>query len=133
MDGSTTTALRFTGLAPLEERELKDSVPSHDFEAQAQRPEGRPGTAYEPFTVAAIVVVSAAAIKGIATWALKRRDHKVIETEVEEVRADGSSHRARIRIEMTSSTTDADVIKALESQLSVDPSIMQAALELASS
>lgn len=52
-------ALRFPGLRGLDEREIRQFVPEEGLALEQQEAEGRPGTSYEPFTMVAIVLLSA--------------------------------------------------------------------------
>jgi hypothetical protein len=116
-------ALRFPSLDQLDVLELEGSVPAEDLVLEKETSEDRVGTAHEPVTIA-VVLLTAAAIKGITAWLLKKRHHQSVELEVEEVTADGTTRRKVLRFEMSASTSEGDVLKWIGDQLSIDPATL---------
>ncbi len=65
--------LQILGLRALDRHELKESVPDGSLQLTEATSPGRTGTSYEPLRAVAIVLLSAAALRGVAAWLLKKR------------------------------------------------------------
>jgi hypothetical protein len=65
----------------------------------------------EPVTMTAVLALSALGV--LAAWIVKTRRRSVVELELEVRAADGSSRRAVFKKEVTSETSEAEVLKAL--------------------
>jgi hypothetical protein len=118
------SVVRLTGLKRLDEHELSDEIPADAVTFKREEPEGRGGTAHEPATLIAVVLLTSAALKGIAAWLLKKRHRGLVELEAEIQRPDGSFERRKIRIELSDSSSSSDVVRAVGEQLSVDPTLI---------
>ena len=121
----------FPGLRALDLHELRESLPDDSLRLTEATPPGRVGTSYEPLTSVAIVLVSAAALRGIAAWLLKKRHRGRVEYDVEVRRADGSSERRRLVIEFSESSTDEAVVRALGEQFGAAESVISEAVSSA--
>jgi len=117
--GDDVQRLRILGLGRLDIRELTEFLSPTEYQVDVDQAKGRPGTAYEPGTVALVILLTSAALHALAQWALKNRYKKTIEIQAEEVRPDGSSSRTTIKIELNESTAEAEVIKAIGDQLKI--------------
>ena len=126
---TTAEALRFPGLRALDEREFQDAIPATNLTLEREEAEGRPGTAYEPFTTVAVVLLTSAAIKGIAAWILKKRRCQEVAIEVDEEYPDGSRKRITLHFTLSESSSQADVVRAIGEQLAIDPTILTEALK----
>jgi hypothetical protein len=65
----------------------------------------------EPVTMSALLAFSALGV--LAAWIVKTRRRSTVELEVEIRGSDGSSRRTVFKKEVTSETSEADVLKAL--------------------
>lgn len=117
---NTPVAIRLPGLEGLDKQELIDTIPPGDLTFEEEAPE-RPDTSYEPFTAVAVIMLTAAGIKGLAAWLLKKRHHEEVTYTVEQVDADGSKRTTQFTFRMSESTTTADVVKAVCDGLNIDP------------
>jgi len=88
--------IRILGLRALDQHEMRDSIPNADLTFEPQVPAERGATSHEPATVVAVVLISAAALNGLAAWLLKKRHRKDVTIEVEKKRGDGSSERVAV-------------------------------------
>ncbi len=120
--------VRVLGLRTLDQHELRDSIPTDNLTFEPQIPAERAGTSYEPATVIAVVLLSSAALNGLAAWVLKKRHRKDVSIEIEKKKPDGSYERVAVTVHMSESSTKADVVRAVGAQLGVDPSVLAAAV-----
>src|SRR5260370_38553148 len=120
--------VRILGLRTLDQHEMRDSIPPDSLTFEAQALAERGGTSYEPATVIAVVLLSAAALKGLAAWLLKKRHRKDLTVEIEKKKPDGSYERVAVTVHMSNSSTEADVVRAVGEQLGVDQSLLATAL-----
>jgi hypothetical protein len=123
--------IRILGLRALDQHEMRDSIPNADLTFEPQVPAERGATSHEPATVVAVVLISAAALNGLAAWLLKKRHRKDVTIEVEKKRGDGSSERVAVTVHMSESSTKADVVRAVGERLGIDQSVIGTALGLA--
>ncbi len=75
-------------------------------------------------------MVTAAALKGISAWLLKKRHRKHVEFEVEIRRPDGTLERKRCAIDISDSTSQKEIVSIVEEQFGIDPTIVTNALKL---
>jgi hypothetical protein len=117
--------LTISGLDELDADELRDVVPPEDFRIESSSlPAGSGDVHHEPMTVLAIVVLSAAAIKGLTAWLLKKRHRKTVEFDIEIRRSDGSTERRRVKFDLSESVSEPEVLKQVGQQFGVDPSVI---------
>ncbi len=107
----TPTILRLPGLTPLERIELEDCLDAGLLEFEDQTVDK--GNVGEPITTTAIIVLSTVALKGLISWLLKNRLSKQFEKTVETIGKDGTIVRTTIKVNLNSSTAEADVLKQL--------------------
>lgn len=122
--------LRLLSLTGLDRHELAGLLPNGALTVQRPSGDGRPGTGYEPGTITAILLLTPPVLAALSTWLLKKRHRRVVELETETVDArTGVTSRTKLRIVMSESSSQADVITALGEQLGVSAELMTAALE----
>lgn len=122
--------IRFPGLQPLDERELREALPATDLTFEQPQVEERPGTRHEPFTVVAVIVLTGAAIRGIAAWLLKKRHRRRIELTVEVRRPDGTTERRTAVFEMSESSSQEEIVRAIGDQFQLDAKVIAQALAM---
>ncbi len=118
MSSTSPVQIRVPGLSRLDQAELADEAEgeSIQFEEEAM-PDGRFG---ELMTVA-VLAVTFAAMKVLASYLLRTSEGQVIKKTIEVVNADGSTHRETIEVNLHSSMAPkADVLKAISSALHID-------------
>ena len=125
---TTLPEIRVLGLKGLDQREMRDLIPAADLRFESHGSPDRPGASYEPATMIALLVISAPVLKGLAAWILKKRHRKNVVVDVEKKHPDGSYERVSVKVHMTDSSTDADVMRAVGEQLGIDPSLLAAAI-----
>jgi hypothetical protein len=123
--------VRFPGLRGLDRHELQESLPADSLRLTEATPPGRIGTSYEPLTTVAIVLLSAAALRGITAWLLKKRHRGRVEYDVAVRRPDGSTEHRRLVIEFSESSTDEAVVRALGEQLGAAETVISEAVSSA--
>ncbi len=123
--------VRLLELHALDERELRDVLAGDDITFEEPASGDRKGTAHEPITTVAVVLLTAQALQIVAAWLLKRRHRRQVEVVTEVSRPDGSYERKVIKLELTDSSSQADVVQAVGEQLGVDASLIGNALKLA--
>jgi hypothetical protein len=118
--------VRILGLDELDGDELRESVPRADLEIKS--PSVTKDVVPEPGTIIAVVVLSAAALKGVAMWLLKKRYKRSVRLRYERRDADGSHELFSAEIDVSESASEADVIRQIGDSFRVDPSTLAQAL-----
>jgi len=102
--------IRVLGLSRLDTLDLKKQFPEAVITFEA-------GSTKDPqhgeLATAAIVVLTVAGIQALAAWLLKNRKGTKIEKVIEVTNPDGSRRSEKILIEVSESTTEAEVVKEL--------------------
>ena len=123
-------ALQIFGLDELDEHELREAVPGESLEILRADDARPPDSGFpEPLTLIAVVVLGSQAISGLAAWLLKKRHRKSVEYRVEIRRPDGSIESRTLKIVMTDSTTDAEVVRQIGESLGIKPESLTAVVE----
>lgn len=117
--------------ADLDRYEIARCIPEDELSFETNSLPARPGTSHEPFTIVAVILVSAQALAGIAAWMLKKRTRGTVTTVTDIEWPDGKKEKRTVTVELKSSTTQAEVLEALGQQLPLNPDVLGAALELA--
>jgi hypothetical protein len=120
--------IRILGLRGLDQREMRESIPDSELTFESPHSADRSGTAHEPSTLIALLVISAPVLKGLAAWILKKRHRKDVIVEVEKKKPDGSFERVSVKVHMSGSSTESDVVRAVGEQLGIDSSMLAAAM-----
>jgi hypothetical protein len=124
----TPSEIRILGLRGLDQREMRDSIPDSELRFESPHSADRSGTSYEPSTLIAFIVISAPVLKGLAAWILKKRHRKDVVVEVEKKNPDGSFERVSVKVHMSDSTTESDVVRAVGDQLGIDSQLLASAM-----
>ena len=115
---ATPAQIRVPGLQKLDVMEMSDAFPPG---AVTFADETLPGGKHGELATTAVVVVSALAVKALATWLMKNRTTNRIRKTVEIVDASGTTRKETIDVDLSSSAApDADVLKALGKILHLD-------------
>lgn len=120
--------LRLLSLTSLDLRELDTHLPKTLVRFEHPTVDGRRGANYEPGTVLAVVLLTPPALVALSAWLLKRRHRKTVEIATEIVRPDGTIQSLTIRIRMSESSSQADVIAELGQQVGAATSMIETAL-----
>lgn len=120
--------LRIYGLDELDADELQEALPGGGVRIESSRTETPEGAHHEPMTILAVVIISSSAIRGLTAWLLKKRHRGTVEFETKLQRSDGTVERRRVRIELSESSSEADIIKLVGEKFGVDPGAVAEAL-----
>ena len=131
MTTGLTPVARITGLRALDERELREALSGIDARFDKEDTDSQVGKSYEPVTIAMTILLTAAALKGLSAWLLKKRHRKHVEFEVEVKRPDGSYERKRCVVDMSESTSQVEVVRTVGEQFGIDATILAEAIKLA--
>jgi len=114
--------IRIFGLSRLDSLDLKKKFPDARITFE-------PGTTKDPqhgeLVTVALVALTVAGLNVLAAVLLKDRNRGKIEKTIEIINADGSRRTETIVMEVSESTSHADVVKALAPQIGVDLSKLQ--------
>ena len=122
--GDNVERLRIEGLDRLEVREVRRDLGGEVTFEEQQLTADKAG---EPATIAAVVVLSAIAIKALAQFMMKQRHRGRCQFRFERVRGE-ERFVTEVSIDDSSSTSSADVIKQLGSALKLDQDLVMEAL-----
>lgn len=116
--------IRVLGLSHLESMDLKKQYP----EAQITFEKGvlRDPEHGELLTIA-LIGLTVAGLNVLAAWLLKDNKSNIIEKSLEVIGPDGSKRIEKIKIKVSESTTQADVVKALAPGMRIDLSQLHGA------
>ena len=121
-----TIRLRLRDLTALDRWELQQALGDSDPEFEQQPvTSGRHG---DLATLMVTVALTAAALRGLVVWIGKDRRSGSVTREVEIIEPDGTVRRGRVVVDLRSSTTDAEVTRAIGEALRLDTSIIDKAL-----
>lgn len=121
--------LRISGLDELDADELEEAVPTD--EVRIERPksgDAADGAHHEPLTILAIVLISSTAIRGLTAWLLKKRHRSKVGLDIEIRRPDGTIEKKRVVIELSASSTEADIVREVGDKFGLDPGAVAKAL-----
>jgi hypothetical protein len=121
--------LRISGLDELDADELEEAVPTD--EVRIERPQSgdaADGAHHEPLTILAVILISSTAIRGLTAWLLKKRHRSKVELDVEIRRPDGTIEKKRVVIELSESSTEADIVREVGDKFGLDPGTVAKAL-----
>ena len=102
--------IRVFGLSRLDRLDLKKQYPEATITvetAAARDPQ------HGELATVAVVALTTVGLQALAAWLLKNRETKKIEKTIEIINADGSRRYEKIVIDVSASTSQADVVKAL--------------------
>ena len=103
--------------------ELRSYLSSDYLQEDRTKPKEALG---DPVTVA-VIILAPLAIKALAAWLTKQRRKSEIVIESEIVHPDNTREHKTVRINLTSSTTEPDVLRQLKDQFNLDPQLVKAA------
>jgi hypothetical protein len=69
---------------------------------------------------AALIAVTLAGLQALAAWLLKNRKGTRIEKNIEVINPDGSKRTEKLLVQISESTTEADVVKELAKMTDLD-------------
>jgi hypothetical protein len=114
--------IRVFDLSRLDSLDLKKQYPDAQITFE-------PGATKDPqhgeLATAALIALTVAGLNVLASWLLKNRKRSKIEKTIEIISPDGSRRTETIVMEVSESTSHADVVKALAPNISVDLSQLQ--------
>jgi hypothetical protein len=112
--------IRVFGLSRLETLDLKKQFP----EAEITFESAGSDVHQAELVTAALVGVSLIGLQALAAWLMKNREQERIEKTIEVVQPDGTRRKERFTFQMSKSTGQADVVKALAEMTNVDVSTL---------
>src|SRR5437762_14356460 len=107
----TPIVLHISNLTALERIELEDCIEPDLLEFEDQTVDE--GYAGELLATTAIIVLSLVTLKGLIAWLLKNRFSKQFEKTIKRTEKDGTVTVITIKVNLNSSTAEADVLKQL--------------------
>jgi len=120
--------LRITNLTPLDRHDLRGYLQGSATFEEEELTSDKIG---EPITIAAIVVLSAVAIKGISLWLMKRRVKNKANLRIEKTLPDGTVIAQSVEFTFSSSTPpDTEVIQKVGEALGAEDNLIAEALKI---
>ncbi|MBI3867374.1 MAG: hypothetical protein HY299_02500 [Verrucomicrobia bacterium] len=109
--------VRIPGLSRLDSLDLKKRFPKAEI---AFEPTTGSDAAHGELAAIALVALTVVGVQALAAWLMKNRKKNRIEKTVEIVDKKGARRTEKIVIELSESTSEADVVKQLGKMMHVD-------------
>src|SRR5438477_11163598 len=110
-------SIRVPGLTRLDRLDLQRQFPEVMIGFE-EAPE--PGAEHGELVTVAVIGLTVVGLRALAAWLLKNRRGAEIEKTVQVTTADGGTRTETVKIKVTESTSDADVVKALANLTQLD-------------
>ena len=114
--------IRVFGLNRLDSMDLKRQFPDADITFEAPDPND-PNRG--ELVTAALIVLGFAGIQALATWLLRTSKHGKIRHKIQTINSRGERHTEEFEMDVTESTSRADVVEALGKVMKFDPSVLK--------
>ncbi len=112
--------VRVFGLSRLDSLDLKRQYPDAEITFDAATPQE---AEHGELATAALIVLSLAGIKALAAWLLKNSMRGKIKRTIDVIEADGSRRTEVFEMQLSESTSQGDVVKALAEVMKIDPNL----------